>query len=236
MSIFDRMGRVLSSNVNSLLDKADDPSKSVDLIVTEMGEQVRAAKQELVAGLASEKTLRKKVEELDADVERWERRAELALRTNDEALARDALAQKKRVVAERDRTEALRAEQRAAVLSMKAEVDRMEAKQKEVAARKGTIAAQISAARAGGGPEALGARSHGGAFDEFRRMEAAIDHKVDEAAAAREVEEALGGGTSAAELEAKFRRLEGEASMSGSTSPDIDDEIARLKSKIRIGS
>jgi phage shock protein A len=236
MSIFDRMGRVLSSNVNALLDKADDPRKSVDLLVTEMGEQVRQAKKELVAGLATEKTLRKKVEELDAEVERWERRAELALKSNDEALARDALLQKKRIVGERDRAEALRAEQRAAVLSMKGEVDRMEAKQKELEARKGTIAAQISTARAGGGPEALGARSHGGAFDEFRRMEAAIDHKTDEAAAAREIDEALGGGASAAQLEAKFRELEGGAAGSPTQSPEIDDEIARLKNKIRIGT
>ena len=115
MGIFDRMGKVISSNVNALLDKAEDPKKSVDLIVEEMKDQIRAAKKELVEAVAAEKVLRKKVDDLDAEVQKWERRAELALKAEDEALARDALVQKKRIVADRDRAEALRAEQRAAV-------------------------------------------------------------------------------------------------------------------------
>ncbi|MEJ7735190.1 MAG: PspA/IM30 family protein [Polyangiaceae bacterium] len=132
MGIFDRMGKVISSNVNALLDKAEDPKKSLDLILEEMKDQLRAAKKEMVDGVAAEKVLRKKVDELDADVERWEKRAELALKAEDEKLAREALVQKKRVVAERDRAEALRAEQRAAVLNMKSEMERMEQKQKEL--------------------------------------------------------------------------------------------------------
>jgi len=244
-SVFDRMGKVISSNLNAMLDSMEDPKKSVNLLVDEMRDQVKSAKQELVAALGAEKNLRRKVEELDTEVERWERRAELALRTNDEALAREALVQKKRAVGDRDRAEAIRAEQRSVVLTMKAEIDRMEAKQKEFEARKGTIAAQIQQARAGGGAEGLGAKGSGGAFAEFRRMEAAIEQKNDEVAAAREVDEALRGGRpSADDLEAKFRQLEGAQSLGESASgvtgaaatPAIDDEIARLKSKIRIGS
>jgi len=233
------MGKVISSNVNALLDKAEDPGKSVDLLVDEMKEQTRAGRKELVEGLAAEKVLRKKVEELDLEVEKWERRAELALRTDDETLAREALLQKKRVVGDRDRAEALRGEQRAAVLSMRTELERMEAKQKEYEARKGTIAAQLKQVRSGGGAEGLGAKPGGSAFEEFRRMEAKIDHHSEEVAAHREVEDALGGGMSEMELESKFRSLEGKASSVASEGPpgagtEIDDEIAKLKKKIRI--
>jgi len=240
MGIFDRMGKVISSNVNALLDKADDPSKSVDLLVTEMKDQVRAARKEMVDGMAAEKVLRRKVEELDAEVEKWDRRAELALRADDEKLAREALTQKKRVVGDRDRAEALRAEQRSAVLNMKSELDRMEHKQKEYEARKGTIAAQLRQARAGGGAEGLGAPVGGKAFDEFRRMEAQIDHHADEVAAHREVEDALGTGPSDMDVEMKFRRLEGGggggSGDTSATNPEMDDEIAKLKKKIRIGT
>ena len=131
MGIFDRMGKVISSNVNALLDKAEDPKKNIDLIVEEMKDQIKAARKELVEAVAAEKVLRKKVEDLDVEVEKWERRAELALKANDEKLAREALVQKKRVVTERDRAEALRAEQRSTVITMKGELDRMEGKQKE---------------------------------------------------------------------------------------------------------
>jgi phage shock protein A len=234
MGIFDRMGKVISSNVNALLDKAEDPSKSVDLLVDEMKDQIRAAKKELVDGVAAEKVLRKKVDDLDVEVEKWDKRAELAMRADDEKLAREALVQKKRVVGERDRAEALRAEQRAAVLSMKAELERMEAKQQEFEVRRGTIATQLRQARAGGGAEGLGAKPGGGAFDELRRMEAKIDHHAEEVAAHREVEDALGTRDDV-DLEAKFRRLEGKDG-NAKANPELDDEIAALKKKIRIGT
>lgn len=240
MGIFDRMGKVLSSNVNALLDKAEDPKKSLDLIVEEMKDQIKNAKKELVEGVAAEKVLRKKVDDLDGEVAKWERRAELALKAGDEKLAREALVQKKRVVGERDRAEALRGEQRSAVLNMKAELERMEQKQQELVAKKGTLAAQIKQARGGGGAEGLGAsKSGGGAFAEFRRMEEHVEGQVAEVAAHREVEEALGAeGHSREDLEARFAQLEhggGSSSGGASKAPEIDDELAALKKKIRIG-
>jgi phage shock protein A len=239
MGIFDRMGKVISSNVNALLDKAEDPNKSLGLIVEEMKDQIKAARKELVEGVAAEKVLRKKVDELDGEVQKWDRRAELALKAGDEKLAREALVQKKRVVGDRDRAEALRAEQRSAVLNMKAELERMEHKQEELAARKNTLGAQIKQARAGGGGEALGARGGTSAFAEFKRMEDKVEGQVAEVAAHREVEEALQkDGLSREELESKFARLEhgGSADAPGkSGSPEIDDELAALKKKIRIG-
>ncbi len=241
MGIFDRMGKVISSNVNALLDKAEDPKKSLDLIVEEMKDQIKIARKELVEGVAAEKVLRKKVDELDAESEKWERRAELALKAEDEKLAREALVQKKRVVGERDRAESLRGEQRAAVLNMKSELERMEIKQQELSVKKGTLAAQLRQARGGGGAEGLGAKAGGGAFAEFRRMEDQIDGQVAQVAATQEVEDAIqGGGLSASELESKFAALEGKGGGTGSPlekskSPEIDDELAALKKKIRIG-
>ena len=240
MGIFDRMGKVISSNVNALLDKAEDPKKSLDLIVDEMKDQLKVARKELVEGVAAEKVLRKKVDELDADVQKWERRAELALKAGDEKLAREALEQKKRVVGERDRAEALRAEQRSAVLNMKGELERMEAKQQELAAKKNTLSTQLKQARSGGA-EGLGAKAAGAsAFAEFRRMEDQIEGQVAEVAAHREVEDALAGdGLSREDLEAKFARLEhgggAGAPLEKAQNPEIDDELAQLKKKIRIG-
>lgn len=243
MGIFDRMGKVISSNVNALLDKAEDPKKSVDLIVDEMKDQIKAAKKELVEGVAAEKILRKKVDDLDAESDKWERRAELALKANDEKLAREALVQKKRIVGERDRAEALRAEQRSAVLNMKAELERMEQKQQELESRKGSLAHQLRQAKQGAaGAEAMGSRgASGGAFAEFKRMEDKIEGFGAEVAAHAEVEDALkSGGMSGDELEAKFARLEGkgggEEDKEKPGGAAIDDELAALKKKIRIGT
>src|SRR5690606_12618463 len=86
MGIFDRMGRVISSNFNALLDKAEDPKKSIELTLSEMEAQIRAARQEVVRSVAAEKQLRKKVEELDAEVDKWAKRAELAVKHDDDDL------------------------------------------------------------------------------------------------------------------------------------------------------
>ena len=235
MGIFDRMGRVISSNLNSLLDKAEDPEKSLDLTVTEMADSLRAAKKEIVEALGLQKRLGKKVDELDNDVAKWERRAELALTSNDESLAREALKHKKRIIAERDRAEAQRAEQRGVVLTMKREMERMKDKLEELKQRKGSIAGQMR--RAKGKGDALSSAGPGGeAFEKFREMEGKIDQKAAEGSAMAEVDAALNDGLSETELEGKFAALEGRGyAQDGTPGADpIDDEIARLKQKLRI--
>lgn len=231
MGIFDRMGKVISSNVNALLDKAEDDRKLLELNLDEMGEQLRAGKGEVVAALGAEKQLKKRVEELRAETEKWEKRAELALKAGDEALAREALKQKKRVSTDAESAERMRAEQEAQAARMKGELERMEQKLDELKARKGTIVAKAAQARAPGG-EGLGTKGGGpNAFENFRRMEERIDHREAEASAMQEVDAALHDGPPAQDLEAKFRELE----KGGAGSSEIDDELAALKKRIRIG-
>ena len=241
MGIFGRVAQVMSSNFNALIDKADDPRKSLELTLQEMREQIHGARKEVVSAVGAEKQLKKKVEELDQEVEKWSSRAELAVRSNDDALAREALLQKRRAVGERDRAEAERGEQRANALEMKEALERMERKVKEFELRKGTIATRAEQAKAGGGVEALGKKGDGpGAFDEFRRMEDAIETKEYTVSALGDLEGMLQGrgpsGMSQAEVEAKFRDLESGTS-SDAASPaktELDDELAALKKKIRI--
>lgn len=232
MGIFDRMGKVISSNMNALLDKAEDDDKLVELNVEEMGEQLKEGRRDVISAVAAEKQLAKKVETLKAESEKWDKRAELALKTGDEALAREALKQKKRTTVETDAAEKARVDQRDAALRMKSELTRMEAKLEEVKMRKGTIAARAKQAKGGG---ELGARGGSSAFENFRKMEEKIDGKEQENAAMSEVEEALGNGESKRDLDAKFRDLERQMGSSGAEGPsDIDDELAAMKKRLRV--
>ena len=237
MGIFDRMGKVIQSNLNALLEKAEDDKKLIELDLDEMDEQIKAGHQEVVQAVAGEKQLRKKADDLRADVERWDKRAELALKSGDEALAREALMQKKRVSGEAAAAERARAEQRDVALKMKEELERMKddlerMKQKlaELKLRRGTIVAR--AARAGGSAEQLGARKGSSAFENFRRMEEKIEGREAEGAAMAEVNEALGKGPKAQDLEAKFRELERGAG--GAETTEIDAELEALKKRIRV--
>lgn len=236
MGIFDRMGKVISSNINSLLDSAEDDEKIVNLNVDEMGEQLKEGRKDVIGAVAAEKQLAKRVEDLKAETAKWEKRAELALKTGDEALARDALKQKKRTTAETESAERARVEQRDAALRMKSELTRMEQKLEDIKLRKGTIAARAKQAKGGG---ELGSKGGSSAFDNFKRMEDKIEGKEAQNAAMNEVEEALGGGEKDRDLEAKFRDLErqttGGGSGAGGEAPsDIDDELAAMKKRLRV--
>jgi phage shock protein A len=239
--MFDRMGRVISSNFNALIDRAEDPKKSLDQTIDDMRGQIRAARQEVVRAVAAGKQLEKKVSELDTEAARWSSRAELAVKHGDDDLAREALLQKRRIVGERDRAEALRGEQRAAALEMKAELERMEQKVSEVEAKKSTLAAKLGQARAGGGPEGLGARGGTSAFEEFRRMEDQIEAVETSVQAQRELDDVMGpgrgpGGLTREEVEAKFRALEsGQAPGPGvAARPDVEEELKALKKRVRV--
>ena len=238
MGLFDRMSRVASANFNALLSKLEDPKKEVEHTIREMEHQVRLARQEIVSAVASEDLAKKKVAELDTEIDRWAGRAELAVKHGDDDLAREALRHKRRVVTERDRAEELRKAHANEAASARSELERMENVLTEVKGKKGTLAARAAQARAGGGAEGLGAPSGTSAFDEFRRMEDRIHGAETETAALREASRVLERepgptGLGPDELEAKFRALEANAGKAA-TEGDVDDELAAIKTRVRV--
>jgi phage shock protein A len=239
MGIFDRMGKVISANFNGLVDGLQDPRKSVDQTLLDMQEQIRAARREVVSAVAAEKQLRGKLDELDQQAQKWASRAELAVKSGDDQLAREALLQKKRVTGERDRAEALRGEQRAAAHEMKAELERMEQKVTELEHRKGALVAQAAQAKAG--PTGDGTRRVGGsAFAEFRRMEDQIEAVETTVQAQRELDSVLNepgpGGLTRDEVEAKFRALEAGVGPTAEKlkHSEVDEELQAIKRRVRV--
>ena len=242
MGIFDRLGKVISSNVDALLDKAEDPRKSIELLVEEMKEQIEQGRRQVVEAMAAEKQLRNKSNELSEQIEKWRHRAEIALEAGDEALAREALVRKKKCMSDREEVEGLRAQQRGRALQLKDDLERAKAKLRELDARKGTIAVQYQQARAGGGAEGLGASGNGPTpFDELGRIEEKLDREKLEAEGLREAQQELeradGSSLSEEELEQRFSHLEGGnsgAASSADQSNDVEDELQVLRSKLRV--
>ena len=95
MSIFTRIKDIVNSNINSLLDKAEDPEKMLRLMIGEMEDTVIDLKTTTAARMAEAIRSEKKVEEAKATVERWQGRAELAIEKGKDDLAREALIEKK---------------------------------------------------------------------------------------------------------------------------------------------
>ena len=75
MSIFTRFKDIVNSNINSLLDKAEDPEKMLRLMIGEMEDTVIDLKTTTAARMAEAIRVEKKMEEAKATVERWQQRA-----------------------------------------------------------------------------------------------------------------------------------------------------------------
>mgnify|MGYP002515765941 FL=1 len=95
MGVFTRFKDIVNANINSLLDKAEDPEKMLKLMIQEMEDTIIELKTSCSAKMAEEIKLAKKIKEAEAYIERWQQRAKLAVEHGKEDLAREALVEKR---------------------------------------------------------------------------------------------------------------------------------------------
>jgi phage shock protein A len=97
MSIFNRVNDVIQSNIAAMLDKAEDPEKLLNLMLSEMQEALNECRSTAAALLCEEKTLKRQIAQKQKDLISWQTKAELAVAKNRDDLAKSALVEKQRV-------------------------------------------------------------------------------------------------------------------------------------------
>ena len=103
MGIVTRFINVIRAYTNSFLDKAEDPEKMLQQILSDLETQKRQAKQRMTEALALQKRLERDTEKENQEAEKWEQKAILAVQNEKDELAKEALANKERRKAREER-------------------------------------------------------------------------------------------------------------------------------------
>ena len=224
MGIFSRLNRVIKSNLNALIDQAEDADKMIDQTVADMKSALKRARKDLIEAMGSARRLENKEKDLEQEAADWEQKAILALERDDEDLAREALRRKSRTLREAQNVRARMAEHTSAANAMKAQLERIEEKLDDLKARQKTLGAQVRRARSQQPDPArpTGERLGGGAFSDLERMADQIDQLDAEVETHQLLED-----PKSAELDARFSALESEEG-----EDEVNDELAALKAKL----
>ncbi|MBR5513746.1 MAG: PspA/IM30 family protein [Ruminococcus sp.] len=224
MGVFSRLSDILKSNINDLLDKAEDPEKMVKQIIIDMQKELTIATQNLGKAKASERLAQKKMDDAVKVAAGWEAKAKAALSQGNQDLAKQALAKKVRADEEvatytemyesiSTQTDAIEDQ----VEVLKAKLDEAKSRQAMLIARSQMADTKKALAKSQGGFDGASA------LEKFDRMEEKIQRKEAEADAFAEI-----GGGADADLVESFEQIEKDAK--------VDAELARLMAEMNGGT
>jgi phage shock protein A len=222
MGIMDRVATVIRSNLNHLINKAEDPEKMLDQILIQMRQQLVEAKREVAVAIADEKRLAAQLEAELEQVREWERRATMAVQKGEDDLAREALRRKadheQIAIGYKRQWDA----QQASTESLKNALRALSQKIEEAGRKKNLLVARQRRAEAQKHiHEVMTGLTDTSAFESFDRMTAKVEQIEAQAGAAVELSQDLSGET----MEQRFRALE--------SSTDVEQELHALKAKLQ---
>ena len=222
MAILDRIATVIRSNLNALINQAEDPEKMLDQILIDMRQQLQEAKREVAAAIADEKRLAAQLDAAGAQVREWDRRAVLAVERGEDDLAREALRRKAEQQQLAAGYQSQWEAQQTSTESLKQALRALSEKIDEAARKKNLLVARQKRAEAQKHiHEVMAGLSDTSAFEAFDRMAARVDQIEAQAAATVELSQELSGETT----EQRFKALEGAV--------DVEQELQALKARVR---
>jgi phage shock protein A len=218
MGFMSRIARLIKANINALISGAEDPEKVLNQIIVDMSEQLTEARKQVAIAIADEKRLNKQLEDEALKAKDWERRAMIAVKAGDDALAREALARKKQHEDLLAQYQGQWQKQKASVDQLKLALRALNNKIEEAKRKKSLLIARQKRAEAQARiQETLGGLKSTSAFEAFDQMASKIEQMEAHAEAQAELAEEYTGDA----LAQKFGTLE--------ATTVADEELVKLK-------
>ena len=132
MNLLERVLTLLRANLNTMVEKSDDPEKALRQLQLDMRNQLVQVKTQVATAIAQSRKLQIRSKERKAEAETWMRKAEQAIQQNNDTAARDALTRYNDYTKQAQRYEQQQQEQEQLVVTMRNALRQLEAKISEV--------------------------------------------------------------------------------------------------------
>ena len=221
MGILTRFKDIMSSNINALLDKAEDPEKMIEQCLRNLNSDLGKVKSETAVVMAEEQRSKRELDECNAEINKMQSYAVKALEAGNEDDARKFLEKKGSLTNKQQGLQQAYDLASANAQNMRAMHDKLVKDISELESRKEMIKGKMAVAKTQERLNKMTSNLNGNSsIAAFDRMEAKANAALDKANAMAELN--AGPQDSIDDLTAKY----------ANASSDVDDELAALKASL----
>ena len=217
MGIFTRFKDIVSSNINAMLDKAEDPEKLIKLMIQEMEDTLVEIKASCASAMATKSRVTRALDDVQARVEDWDNKARLAVSKGREDLAREALAEKRVFADEIERLQKEIGQLEAIVAKYQGDIGQLEEKLANARKKHQMLLQRHTQAQKRFKAQSVIRRNDNG--DAFARFDA-FENRIER----MEADADLVNAKARPSIEEEFSKLEGDET--------LEKELAALKAEI----
>lgn len=226
MGIISRFADIMEANINTLLDKCEDPAKMIDQTLRKLNEELAEVKNETASVMAEEKSAKRRVDELQAEIDKYESSARKAIQAGNDGDAKTLLARKQNLESQKVTADSTYAVAKANSEKMQQMYNKLTSDINTLNSRRENIKAQVSMAKAQDRVTRVASEiGKTNAADTFSRMETKAQKMLDESTARAELSQTQLTGDATEELADKY---------ASGTDKSVDDELARMKAEMGI--